>query len=168
MKALIRFILFSMILAITACETPIPRRDFSEITFTHLPSISLDIATIDVVRLFDPPLKPPHVEHEMPIQPHMAVSRWVSDRLKPTGSSGHAKVTIQDASVIEESLKSVGGLRGAFTTEQSERYVGKIEVEIKAVGGKGLRTASAVARTQRSRTIAEDASYGSARAFGLS
>ena len=118
MKALIRIVLFSMILAIPACETPIPRRDFPELTFTHLPSISLYIATIDVVQLFEPPLKPPHVEHEMPIQPHMAVSRWVSDRLQPTGSSGHAKVTIRDASVIEESLKSVGGLRGAFTTEQ--------------------------------------------------
>ena len=168
MKALIRFVLFSMILAIAACETPIPRRDFPEITFTHLPSISLDIATIDVVQLFEPPLKPPHVEHEMPIQPHMAVSRWVSDRLKPTGSSGHAKVTIRDASVIEESLKSVGGLRGAFTTEQSERYVGKIEVEIEAVGGKGLRTASAVARTQKAGRSRKTLPYGSAKAFGLS
>ena len=165
MKTLIQFVLFSMILAIAACETPIPRRDFPEMTFTHLPSISLDVATIDIIQLFDPPLKPPHVEHEMPIQPHMAVSRWVSDRLKPTSSSGHAKVTIRDASVIEERLKSVGGVRGAFTTEQSERYVGKIEVEIKAVGGRGLRAASAVARTQRSRTIAEDASLRQRESF---
>jgi len=165
MKPLIRFVLLSMIFTLAGCETPIPRRDFPEMTFTHLPPISLDVARIDVVQLFDPPLKPPHVEHEMPLQPHMAVSRWVSDRLKPTGSGGQAKVTIRDASVIEERLKSVGGIRGAFTTEQSERYVGKIEVEIEAVGGKGLRAASAVARTQRSRTIAEDATLRQRESF---
>ena len=104
----------------------------------------------------------------MPIQPHMAVSRWVSDRLKPTGSSGHAKVTIRDASVIEESLKSVGGLRGAFTTEQSERYVGKIEVEIEAVGGKGLAPQAPLREYKEAGRLRKTLPYGGAKAFGLS
>ena len=167
MKALIRFVLFSMILAIAACETPSAAR-FSRNNL-HTSSVDIiDIATIDVVQLFEPPLKPPHVEHEMPIQPHMAVSRWVSDRLKPTGSSGHAKVTIRDASVIEESLKSVGGLRGAFTTEQSERYVGKIEVEIEAIGGKGLRRKRRCANTKKPDDRGRRFLTAARKLFGLS
>ncbi len=92
----------------------------------------------------------------MPLAPHIAISRWVSDRLKSAGTSGRAIVTIRDASVTEERLKAIGGIWSALKIKQSERYVGRIEVEIEAIGGKGLRAASAIAKTQRSRTIIED------------
>jgi len=156
MKLLIQLVLLPVILLSVGCEMPISQRNYPEMTFTHLPPISLDVARIEVIQLFDPPIKPPNIEHEMPLLPHVAISRWVSDRLKPTGTRGRAIVTIRDASVTEERLKSTDGIWSALQIKQSERYVGRIEVEIEAIGGKGLRAARAIAKTQRSRTIIED------------
>ena len=139
------------------CDSTVQRRAFPEVTFSHLPTISLDVASIEVVRLFEAPLKAPHVEHEMPVPPMKAVDRWIADRLKAAGTGGHARITIRDASVVEGKVKPLGGIRGAFTTEQSERYDANVEIEIEAVDGRGLRAASAVANAKRSQTIAEDA-----------
>jgi hypothetical protein len=157
MNRLYRAVLILAVFAVTACETPLQRRTFPDMTFTHLPPIALDVATIEVVRLFEPNLKSPHVEHEMPVAPLKAVERWVEDRLRAAGTGGHAKVTIRDASVVEARLKSAGGIKSAFTAEQAERYDAKISVEIEAVGDRGLRAANAIATSTRSRTISEDA-----------
>lgn len=157
MRFLSRILLFAAVISVAGCETPVARRDFPEQTFEHLPTISLDVARIEIVRLFEPPLKHPHIEHEVPVPPHKAVERWVRDRLRATGTGGVAKITVRDASVVETRLKPIGGLKGTFTTQQSERYDANVEVEIEARGGKGLRAANAIAVSKRSRTIAEDA-----------
>jgi hypothetical protein len=145
------------ILAVSGCETPVNQQTFPEQTFQHLPPIFLDVRKIDIVHLFEPPLKAPHIEHEMPVPPHIAVERWVMDRLRATGTSGHAIVTIRDASVVEASLKQLGGIKGTFTTEQSERYDAKVEAVIEATDGKDLHSASAVATSLRNRTVQENA-----------
>ena len=153
-----RTIIIVMLLATTGCETAVEPRSFPEQTFRHLPPISLDVAEIDIVLLFEPPLKAPHVEHEMPVPPHTAIERWVVDRIRTVGISGQAVLTIRDASVVEKPLKPLGGIRGTFTKEQSERYDARVEVEISAVGGRGLRSAKAMTTSSRSRTVPEDAS----------
>jgi hypothetical protein len=143
---------------IAACETAVAPRAFSQMTFSHLPPISLDVARIEVVRLYEPPLKAPHVEHETPVPPLTAIERWIGDRLKAAGRDGVARVTIRDARVVETPLKRLGGVQGALTTEQTERYDARVEVMIKATGGRGLRAATAMADAKRSRTVAEDSS----------
>lgn len=153
----IRSIMITMLLVVAGCETAVEPRSFPEQTFSHLPPISLDVAEIDIVLLFEPPLKVPHVEHEMPVPPHRAIERWVVDRIRTVGTSGQAVVTIRDASVVEQRLKRLGGIKGTFTTEQSERYDARVEVEITAMGGRGLRSAKAMTTSLRSRTIPEDA-----------
>lgn len=157
-KLPVRALLIVCTLAIAGCETQVGQREFPEQTFQHLPPISLDVAEIDIVHLFEPPLKAPHIEHEMPVPPHIAVERWVVDRLRASGTSGRAVITIRDASVIEAPLKAIGGIKGTFTTEQSERYDAKVEVEIEATGGKGLRAANAIATSIRNRTVSENIS----------
>lgn len=157
MNIIPRIWLIVAVAALASCEASVNQRQFSEQTFAHLPPISLDVERIEIVRLFEPSLKPPHVEHEMPFAPHKSVERWVNDRLRATGSGGVAKVTIRDASVVEARLKSVGGIKAAFTKEQSERYDARVEVEIDAIGGKGLRSANAIAISMRKQTISEDA-----------
>jgi len=156
-KLSFRSLLIVSILAVPGCETPVNQRSFPEQTFQHLPPISLDVREISIVHLFEPPLKAPHIEHEMPVPPHIAVERWVVDRLRATGTSGRAVVTIRDASVVEARLKRLGGIKGTFTTEQSERYDAKVEVIIEATDDKGLRSANAVATSLRNRTVVEDA-----------
>jgi hypothetical protein len=143
-------------LAVVGCETPVDQQIFPEQTFQHLPPISLDVREIDIIHLFEPPLKRPHIEHEMPVPPHIAVERWFVDRLRATGTSGRAVVTIHDASVVETHLKKLGGIKGIFTTEQSERYNAKVEVVIEVTDGTGLRSANAVATSLRKRTVPEN------------
>ncbi len=146
-----------LVLGLAGCETPVQPRAFPEITFAHLPTIALDVARIDLVRRYRPPLTPPNVEHEAPVPPMQAGARWVTDRLKAVGRSGRATVTIRQASIVERRLPRLGGLKGVFTTEQSERYDAVIEMTIEASDGRGLRVASATARAERSRTVPEDA-----------
>ena len=150
-------LLIVSVLAVPGCETPVNQRSWPEQTFRHLPPISLDVREISIVHLFEPPLKAPHIEHEMPVPPHIAVERWVVDRLRAKGTSGRAVVTIRDASVVEARLKRLGGIKGTFTTEQSERYDAKVEVVIEVTDGKGLRSANAVATSLRNRSVLENA-----------
>lgn len=156
-KLSFRSLLIVSVLAVPGCETPVNQRSFPEQTFQHLPPISLDVREIDIVHLFEPTLKAPHIEHEMPVPPHIAVERWVVDRLRASGTSGRAVVTIRDASVVEARLKQLGGIKGTFTTEQSERYDAKVEVVIEATDSKGLSSANAVATSLRNRTVPENA-----------
>ena len=70
-----RTIMIAMLIALAGCETAVIPRSFPEQTFRHLPPISLDVAKIEFVLFFEPPLKAPHVEHEMPVPPHKAIER---------------------------------------------------------------------------------------------
>ena len=153
----IRTVIIVMLLAAAGCEIAVGPRAFPEQTFRHLPPISLNVAKIDIVLLFEPPLKAPHVEHEMPVPPHKAIERWVVDRIRTVGISGQAVLTVRDASVVEKRLKPLGGIRGTFTKEQAERYDARVEVEISAIDGRGLRSAKAMTTSSRSRTVPEDA-----------
>ena len=152
------FIFLALLVPLMACETPVERGAFPDITFAHLPAIALDVAEIRIVKVYVPPLKRPHVDHEFPVPPLRAAERWVKDRLKAVGQDGVATVTIHDAGVTESRLGRMGGIKGTFTTEQSERYDAAVEVAIEVRGGKGLRVASATARTERNRTVPEDIS----------
>ncbi|PPR59621.1 MAG: hypothetical protein CFH10_01841 [Alphaproteobacteria bacterium MarineAlpha4_Bin2] len=158
-----RFFVIAILFIVASCETPIQSRSFPQQTFQHLTPISLDVANIRIVRLFNPPLKEPHIEHEMPVPPIKAIERWITERILAVGASGQAVITIRDASVIETGLKRAGGIRGTFTTDQSERYDARIEVEIRAADGRGIRTAKARTTSSRSRSISEDATLNERR-----
>jgi hypothetical protein len=144
-----------LFLVVAACETPIERRAFSEITFVHLPPILLDVAAIDVIVAYQPSLKSSNVEHEFPVPPVTAAQRWAADRLQAVGTSGRAVVTIIEASVVEVALKKSTGLKGLFTVDQSERYDARVRLTVEAVDVNRQVKARAEAEAQRSRTVGE-------------
>ena len=76
------FVFFALLVPLMACETPVERGTFPDITFAHLPVIALDVAEIRIVKVYVSPLKHPHVEHEFPVPPLRVAERWVKDRLK--------------------------------------------------------------------------------------
>jgi len=88
----------------------------------------------------------------------MALRRWAADRLRLAGGENIARLTIVDASVIETRLAGQGGLRGAFTNEQSERYQAKLKVRLEILEPNAISRGFAMAEVSRSVTIAEDAS----------
>lgn len=152
-----RSVLLGAALALLAgCETQVPRSQFPELAYSQLPPINLNVARVEVVQQYHPPGKKPNVEHLFPVVPALAAERWAHDRLKAVGADGMARVTIVYAGVVEVPLKRMGGIEGAFTKEQSERYDGAIEVKIDILTGDGRQAASVSTRAERRRTVPED------------
>jgi hypothetical protein len=90
------------------------------------------------------------------VPPADAAERWARDRLRPAGAEGVAVVRILNASVVEVPLPRTSGVRGAFTTDQSERYDGVLEVQIDVSSRARGQTAMVKSRAQRSRSVPED------------
>lgn len=145
-----------MLLVLTGCPEPQGPK-YPEITFTHLPPMEFDVAEIKVVTEYRAPMRAPNVDHVFPVPPQIAVERWIKDRLRATGAQGTLTITIVDASAIETKLELKGGITGALTKEQSERYDVVVAVEVKAEHPVGKKTARASARITRGTTVREDA-----------
>ena len=80
-----------------------------------------------------------------------------SDRLRPGGDEGWAEAVIRDASATETALQRTEGIRGAFTTDQTERYDAIIAIDVRIFDPAGKELAYASATARHSRTVAEDA-----------
>lgn len=137
------------------CDTPVPSRSFPDISFSHKAPYNLDVATIEIESQPAPAPAKGTVVQELPVPLTAVAEKWARQRLKAVGQSGVAVVKIDKASVVEESLKKTGGIRGAFTTDQTERYIGELEMSISIADNRGQATARA--GSNRTRTIAEDA-----------
>ena len=146
------------VLLLGACETPLVVQKLPELTYGHLPSFLLDVATIEVESAYRPSMRPPDVEHLFPTPPEKALRRWASDRLSAEGRAGTARFVITEARVTEKRLAVDKGLAGVFKMQQSERYDAAIEASVEIFDDRGFRRAFAGARATRSRTLGEDAS----------
>ncbi|MDA0786919.1 MAG: hypothetical protein O3B37_11590 [Proteobacteria bacterium] len=142
-------------LVLAGCTTPAPAPRYPELTFTHLPPIRLDAATLEIVDEFKSPFATPNVEHLMPVSPAVAIRRWAQDRLLPVGKAGRIVFTIADAGVVETSLAPTPGVRGVVTKDQSERYDARLLVRISVDGGDNRRRGDVSAEAMRSRTVPE-------------
>tara|TARA_R110002072_G_scaffold79912_1_gene183951 strand:- start:236 stop:835 length:600 start_codon:yes stop_codon:yes gene_type:complete len=142
-------------LLLAGCTTPSPAPRYPELTFTHLPPIRLDAASLEIVEEYKSPFAAPNVEHLMPVSPAAAMRRWAQDRLMPVGNGGRIVFTIADAGVIETALAPTPGVRGVVTKDQSERYDAKLLVRISVDGGDNRRRGDISAEGMRSRTVIE-------------
>jgi len=144
------------ILMLSACSTASPPPAKSTLQFEG-PPIRLDVARIEVVTEYTSPLKPPNVEHMMPVPPAMAAQRWAETRFQAVGSARVAKLLIQEGSVVEVPLKKSEGVRGFFTTDQEARFDGKLAVTLTILDDRAFGLGTAAAEATRSRTLAEKA-----------
>jgi hypothetical protein len=149
-------VVFSLFLA--ACETPPSQNNFAEITFGHLPEIKLNVGEIVYESRYKAPEALPNVDHVFPVPPARAAERWAHDRLRAVGSDNKAVFILKDASVTEEHLATKGGIKGAFTTEQTERYKARMDVEIQIVDNFGNALSNITANVERTTTTPEDLS----------
>ena len=116
-------------LALSACQSTPPRPAPRPIDFSNYGPIVLNAGNIDVVDAYRPG-GGVHVEQRSSMPPAQAVRLWASERLQAAGGPGRVRVTIRDASIIENQLAKTGGVKGYFTNDQAQRYDGRIEVEI--------------------------------------
>ena len=157
MISIYRFLVFSFVsIAIAGCETPLEPAPLPSVSFANLAPISLDVARIEIQKNYQSPLKAPNVEHEMPLSLLEAAENWAKDRLRAVGRTGTARLTIEQASVIEAYLKKTDGVKGVFTTDQAERYDGTLSMQLEAFGNINNGTAPARATVRVSRTVPED------------
>ena len=144
--------------SLAACTTRNPTPVYPDLTFVNRQPIRLNVGTIQIVDEVVPPIKAPNVEHLAPVTPAAAMERWARDVLQVAGSSGRAVMAIRQGSIVEQRLKTTTGLKGAFTTDQSERYTVAMAGQLDLFDGAGIRLGQALAEAERSKTIAEDAS----------
>jgi hypothetical protein len=143
------------VVLLAGCETPVEGRRFPQIGFTHQTPIALDVASVTVEKPA-PSAAKGSVEHELPVTLVAVAERWARQRIKPVGRQGTAIVKIEQAQMVEERLKKKGGIKGAFTTDQTERYRATLQMSVSIVDRTGQ--AEARASGNRTRTVAEDAS----------
>ena len=143
---------------LAACETPSPKVIFPEITFQHKPPITLDVREVSFEQVYRPPSRPPNVDHLFPVRPAAAAVRWGRDRLRAAGSTGRARYVVREASVVETSLKTKGGLEGMMTVDQSERYDARLVVDVHLNSDERRFLGTVTVEVVRSRTTAEDLS----------
>jgi hypothetical protein len=156
MRIFLLTVMFSIVTVLTACETTVPPRAFPDLRYNHLPPIRLDAVRVDVIQLYKSSGTKPYVEHEFPTRPATVAAQWATDRLKAIGVSNIVRVTITKGAVVEVPLKRTTGVTGVFTTDQSERYDGTLEIKIAIIGPSGRELASVSARATRSRTVPEN------------
>lgn len=125
--------------------------------------LSLNVARVEVVKKYQSSSKPPHVENDFPVPPVAMIQQWTQDRLLPIGKTGYAVVTIEEASVIETSLKKTRGVQSFFTVDQSERYDADLSVRIEIFDDLGNSKGFSYARAKGARTVAENLSLGGRR-----
>lgn len=144
------------LLAGAACEMKMADESYAPIEFTEMAPLPVNVARIEVIERFKPPLSAPHIEHLVPVPPSHALRNWARDRMVARGRGGVARFIIVDASVIQEPLKTTEGLKGLITTDQAARYsvTLKARVEMENATGQGFAEAAAT----RSRTVPEDTS----------
>jgi len=125
--------------------------------------IRLKVARVEVIKQYQSSSTPPHVENDFPVPPVAMIQQWVQDRLLPTGKTGYAVVTIEDASVVEASLKGTPGVKGMVTVDQSEQYNAKIAIKIEVFDDAGTLKGFANARATGSRSVGENLTLGQRR-----
>ena len=154
----LRSLLLLLVVGVAGCTVEVQRPEFPELTWTHLPPMTLDVTEIEIIDASQPTGASPHVEHLFPVPPAKAVERWARDRLRVGGRANRARLLIQHADVVETGLPRTEGLAGIFTTDQTERYDAELTVLLEIRSDSGILLGQVAAEVRKSRTVPEDAS----------
>lgn len=149
---------FLAVIAVAACTVAPPQRPKPNFAYKQYPTTVLNVAEIQVIEAYNPPMRAPNVEHMMPQSLNAAVAEWARTRFRAGGAEGVVTITIQDASVIGQDLNRTDGVKGWFTVDQAERFDAKVLVEMKVEGIALGSTGSGTVRVERGQTVAENIS----------
>ncbi len=155
---MIRYLLLLPLLTLMACVEAPASHSYPPVRFQQSAPIGLNIQSVELVKEYQSPFAPPHVEHQMPYSFEDMLRQWSTDRINTTGQGGRLELIIKEASIKEAPLPLTKGIKGAFTKEQSERYDAKLLVAAKLyTADSHLFAAQAEVSVTKSRTLREDA-----------
>jgi hypothetical protein len=156
---IVKSFFFALVISsLASCQATAPTLVFPELTFQHMKSLSLNVAKLETMSSYRPPMSAPNVDHLFHTSPAGALGRWAEDRLRAVGKNGFARFTIIEASVAETQLDMKKGIIGAFTKDQSERYDAVLEAKLEIFDDSDLSVGFARAKVTRSVTVREDSS----------
>ena len=144
------------VLVAGGCETPPTNGDTPQVTYRHLPKLTLNVGRIEIEQTYNSPLAPPNVEHLFPENIGDLALRWANDRLVAGGTAGTLRYQVRQASVIETHLETKTDLGGIFEIEQSERYDARLVVLVELMDAQGVPRAYASVQANRWVTVSED------------
>lgn len=164
--AMARYVTLAIFLAAIGggCASPVAERP-PDVTFAHLPPISLQVRTIEVVSVYQDATTPPNVETRFASPPSSVMQRWAHDRLRATGISGIGRFSVMNAPVTEEALPKKQGFQGAFTVEPEYRYTITVDGQLEILDEGGQRVSFASARVTQSGTLKEGVTADERQAF---
>lgn len=154
------------LLVLTACQTP-PSNILPDLTFDTSPPLPLDVAELTIEDISgvaasggadqsgNLPGQPAESELNEPVSD--VISRWARQRFFAVGSSGTARLIIEQASFRRELLARTKGLRGMITIDQAERFSTGLAVRMVLSDPGTARDGFAWASVARTTTIAENA-----------
>jgi hypothetical protein len=132
-----------------AC-TPPPKPAAPNLIFSGGPQFVLPAeGKVEVVEQYQPPLEPPHVEHEFGLTPAQIARAWARDRIKVDPGDGTVRMTIVEASVVQNELKTDKGLAALFKNQPDRQLVAQLKVRLDYVGIAGSATATVDAMAER-------------------
>jgi hypothetical protein len=160
----LRETVLALLIVLAGCASPAPETP-PEITFAHLPPISLNVRTIEVTSAYQNSSTSPNVETQLTTPPSQVMQRWANDRLRAVGGTGTARFTVLSAPVTEEPLPKQQGFVGAFTIEPGYRYTITLGGQLEILDDSGQRLAVASARITQSGTLDEGVTPEERQAF---
>lgn len=136
------FAAVSATLLLAGCEKDAPPPEMKPLSFDYLPKLRLNVGSIDIDNAWAPATVPDgtHVEALAPQQPVELLKRMAQERLLPVGTTGHAVLVIDDASLIQRA----GQYEGAFA----------VHLDISTT--EGAHAGEAKASVNATRTIVQD------------
>ncbi|MDE2576243.1 MAG: hypothetical protein KGL55_13130 [Rhodospirillales bacterium] len=132
-----RLITLGLLLALAGCGgAPVV---YQPLRYTYLTKLHLNVGTIEIDDSWVPVGNAQHVEYLAPETPLAALRQMAQDRLVPSGSTGRAVFTIDDASIIKANAI----------------YEGSVGVHLDIIDAAGKRLARARAQVQARHDITD-------------
>ena len=150
---------------LSACASP--SSHLPQLTFKHLPPITLQVGDIQFPSLVQNGTQAPNVGHRFPLSPEQALTQWAQDRLQLRGTRGTARFTILQADAIETKLKKDEKLTGLFKKQASEQYDTAVKARLEIIDDRGVQRAQVTASATWQQNIREDASLADRRRIWL-
>jgi hypothetical protein len=157
MKWMAMFVAVSLL---AGCQNAPPDTQTPQLVFDTLPQISMNVARIEIVDGYQPPMKAPNVDHLFKQPPREVARRVLEKQLVANGSNHTLRVIIEDASVIKKDLPVSQGFTGFFSNEESEEYISRVSLKFQLIADDTADrvVADAFVLSERTQTLLEDSS----------
>ncbi|HET6470068.1 MAG TPA: hypothetical protein VFG43_16965 [Geminicoccaceae bacterium] len=146
---------------LAACAADPPPRPATPVAAGTLPPatpIRLDVGAVDVGEAHSPADAPTFIDKRRTQELVDASRGMLQAKIQATGGPGHARATIERASMVERPREVAGGVRGFFLRQPDIDLVGDLAVRLAVIGEGGTERAYATAEVNMSRGVLESTS----------